>query len=120
MGRIIHFEIPSDSPEKLTSFYSEIFGWTYQKYGDMEYWLAGTGDKDKPGIDGAITRRSENVPYTVNTVEVNSIDQARQLIQQHGGQVLSDTMDIPDVGKFAYCKDPEGNIFGILQSTGNM
>ena len=120
MGRIIHFEIPSDSPEKLTSFYTKLFGWTFQKYGDMEYWLAGTGDKDKPGIDGAITQRTENVPCTVNTIEVDNIDQARKAIPQHGGQVISETMDIPDVGKFAYCKDPEGNNFGILESKGNV
>ena len=80
MGRIIHFEIPSDDPEKLTKFYSKIFGWTFHKYDGMASWLAGTGDTDKPGIDGAITLRNETVPYTVNTIEVESIDHAIQII----------------------------------------
>ena len=26
-----------------------------------------------------------------------------------------DKMDVPGVGWLAYCKDPEGNIFGMLQ-----
>ena len=39
MGRVIHFEIPAKSPEKLTGFYKDVFGWTFQKWGDMDYWL---------------------------------------------------------------------------------
>ncbi len=115
MGRLVHFEIPSDHPEKLTSFYKEIFGWKFQKYGEMEYWLAETGSKDKPGIDGAITQRNKNVPYSVNTIEVEDIQQAMKSIPQQGGQVLSEVMEIPSVGHFIYCKDPEGNIIGVLE-----
>ena len=116
MGRIVHFEIPSDNPEKLTAFYKEIFGWTFQKWGDIEYWLATTGAQDKPGIDGAITRKNDSVPVTVNTIEVDDISKAMKDIPAHGGEVLSkEIMEIPDVGKFIYGKDPEGNIIGVLE-----
>ncbi|MEP7170640.1 MAG: VOC family protein, partial [Bacteroidota bacterium] len=44
MSRISHFEIPSDHPEKSMSFYNHVFGWTFQKFGEYEYWIATTGD----------------------------------------------------------------------------
>lgn len=115
MGRLVHFEIPSENPEKLTSFYEKIFGWSFQKWGDIEYWLATTGPDSKEGINGALTKRGPNVSTTVNTIEVDNLERAMKLISANGGKILSDIMDIPDVGKFIYCKDPDGNILGVLE-----
>lgn len=120
MGRVIHFEIPAKSPEKLTGFYKDVFGWTFQKWGDMDYWLTDTGPKDKPGIGGAISKDSKYLKSTVNTLDVSDIHESMESIKKHGGKILTEIMDIPNVGKFCYCKDPEGNIFGIMQSTGSM
>jgi len=32
-----------------------------------------------------------------------------------GGTVATEKMDVPGVGVLAYRKDPDGNIFGVLQ-----
>lgn len=116
MGKIVHFEIPSDNPERLSGFYKNIFGWSFQKWGEIEYWLATTGPSDKPGIDGAITQRNDNVRSTVNTIEIDSLEKAMKSIPENGGEILTDIMEIPDVGKFIYAKDPEGNIIGVLEA----
>jgi hypothetical protein len=40
----VHFEIPANQPESLTKFYSEVFGWKFQKAAlpGPEYWLCET------------------------------------------------------------------------------
>ena len=43
-NRVVHFEIPANQPESLTKFYSEVFGWKFQKAAlpGPEYWLCET------------------------------------------------------------------------------
>jgi predicted enzyme related to lactoylglutathione lyase len=77
--------------------------------------MADTADGDTPGISGAITKKSEMNPYTVNTIGVNNINDSIENIKKQGGQVLTPVQPIPTVGLFAYCKDPDGNIFGVIQ-----
>ena len=58
MARVVHFELAADDPERAAKFYEGVFGWQIQKWdGPQDYWLATTGPKDTPGIDGAIMRR---------------------------------------------------------------
>ena len=42
MGRVVHFEIHADDPERAVAFYTGVFGWTVNRYGDMPYWLLTT------------------------------------------------------------------------------
>ena len=116
MSRVVHFEIPADDPERATRFYTKIFGWKIKKWeGPMDYWLVTTGDKSAPGIDGAIMQRSEIASTVVNTIDVPSVDDFIKKVTKNGGKVITPKTPIPGVGYFAYCKDTEGNMFGILQ-----
>ena len=58
-------------------------------------------------IDGAT--------YTTNTTDVPPVDEYIDNIVAQGGTVVAPKMTIPGVGYLAYCNDPEGNIFGIMQ-----
>jgi hypothetical protein len=31
MGRVAHFEIHADDPQRAVKFYSDVFGWTIEK-----------------------------------------------------------------------------------------
>jgi len=116
MSRVVHFEIPVDDPERATKFYTKVFGWKIKKWeGPMDYWLVTTGDKSAPGIDGAIMQRSEMASTVVNTIDVPSVDDFIKKVTKNGGKVVTPKTPIPGVGYFAYCKDTEGNMFGILQ-----
>lgn len=114
MPRIIHFEISADKPEEVSEFYKNVFGWKIEKWGDQDYWLVTTGPENEPGVNGAITQRIE-ARTTVNTVEVSDINEFLSRVTSSGGSVLAPSSEIPGVGTFAYCADPEGNVFGILQ-----
>ncbi len=116
MPRIIHFEIPADDPDRAVAFYKKVFGWKIDTWGGpMNYWLVTTGEDKEPGINGAITEKSENVPATTNTVSVQSFDEAVKKITAAGGKVLMPKMAVPGIGYMTYCKDTEGNTFGIMQ-----
>ena len=120
MPRITHFDIPSDNPERTQKFYSEVFGWQFDKWdGPMEYWMIKTGENSQPGINGGMARRMPGQIGMTNTIEVTSLDEYIRKIASNGGQILIPKMPIPGVGYFATCMDTEGNIFGMIQMDQN-
>ena len=115
MPRVVHFELTADDPERATKFYQDVFGWKINKWdGPQDYWLVTTGAAGEPGIDGAIMRRMEGASV-INTIDVESVDDAVAKITASGGTVVAPKMSIPGVGYFAYCLDTEGNTFGVMQ-----
>jgi len=116
MPRVIHFEIPADSPERAVEFYKKVFGWKFDKWpGPSDYWLITTG-KGEPGIDGGLLQRPHPGAGTVNTIGVASLDEAVQQVHGAGGKTVLPKMAIPGVGYLAYCQDTEGNTFGMMQA----
>jgi predicted enzyme related to lactoylglutathione lyase len=116
MPRVVHFEIPADRPERAVKFYKKVFGWKIDKWGPVDYWLVTTGEDKEPGINGAITSKSDFVAVTTNTVGVASYDNAVKKIAEAGGKVLMPKTAVPGIGYMTYCKDTEGNVFGIMQN----
>jgi predicted enzyme related to lactoylglutathione lyase len=116
MPRVIHFEIPAADPDRAVVFYKRVFGWKIDKWaGPANYWLVTTGEDKEPGINGAITEKSESVPATTNTVSVRSFDETVKKVTEAGGKVLMPKMAVPGIGYMTYCRDTEGNTFGIMQ-----
>jgi predicted enzyme related to lactoylglutathione lyase len=115
LPRVIHFEFPADQPERAERFYSDVFGWKFAKWdGPTEYWMIDTG-KEGPGINGGMMRRRPGAA-TTNTIGVDSVDETVRTVVANGGGIALPKMAIPGVGWLAYCTDPEGNVFGIMQS----
>ena len=120
MARVVHFEVPADDPERSIKFYETVFGWTIEKWdGPIEYWLIMTGDEDKPGIDGGLSRREDPETGVENTIDVKNLDQTLADVKANGGTILRPRMAVPGVGWMAYIKDTEGNTFGLMESDEN-
>jgi uncharacterized protein len=126
MGRLVHFEIHADDPERAIAFYKAVFSWDVRKWeGPVDYWLVSTGADEEPGINGAIMRRLGGSPgeeQAVNafvcTVEVDSIEETERRVGGAGGQQVVARQEIPNVGKVSYFRDTEGNVFGALEPNG--
>jgi len=119
MPRVIHFEINAEKPERTAKFYEEVFRWKIVKWeGPVEYWLITTEKKNEPGIDGGLSRRTEaeSEPSVVNTIDVPSVDEYVEKIERNGGTVVLPKHAVPGVGWLVYFKDPEGNMFGMMQA----
>ena len=130
MARPMHFEIQASHPQSLIDFYGALFGWSFQKWEGGEhwkggdYWLIQTGPDTQPGINGGLLPRKGPVPddmAAVNafviTVSVDDLDALLAKVDTIGGGVLvcAPKMAVPGIGWLAYVKDPDGNIFGMLQ-----
>ena len=115
-NRIVHFEIPANQPEALVKFYTELFGWKFQKapIPGPEYWLCDTGS-DGPGINGAVMQRQNSQQPWMNYVDVASIDAAIDRATKLGAKVALPRTPVPGVGAYAAIVDPQGNICGLWE-----
>jgi predicted enzyme related to lactoylglutathione lyase len=122
--RVIHFEIHAEEPRRAIKFYETVFGWTFHQWpGAWEYWLATTGPKGEPGIDGGLILRRGDPPVEgqavnafVCTLDVPDADAAVEAAVKAGGSVAVAKLAVPGVGWLAYVKDTEGNILGVMQT----
>jgi len=115
MSRVIHFELTADDVTSARAFYEKVLGWKVTQWGGQDYWLVSTGELGTPGIDGALMPRRENWPALVNTIGVTSLDDTVAAVVANGGTVVEPRMVVPGVGYLAYCRDTEGNAFGLMQ-----
>jgi predicted enzyme related to lactoylglutathione lyase len=117
MPRVVHFEIDAKKPERAVSFYEKVFDWKIEKWkGPVDYWLITTGNPKEPGIDGGLSKRTAANPSTVNTIDVPSVDKFAKKILENGGKIVRPKMAVPGVGWMIYFTDPEGNVWGMMES----
>jgi uncharacterized protein len=115
MGRPVHFEILGEDPARLGEFYRAVFNWEIASWdGPQGYWLATTGLEGDRGINGGFMHRHFPQPV-INTVGVASLEETLAKVEQAGGSLVQGPHEIPGVGLHAYCQDPEGILFGVLQ-----
>lgn len=115
MNRPVHFEILGNDPQALADFYRDTFGWEIATWGGPQgYWLATTGPDEEPGIHGGFMHRHFQ-QAVINTISVPSLEDALRKVESGGGSTVHGPREVPGVGMHAYCADPEGNLFGVLE-----
>jgi len=115
---IVHFEILADDVERAKKFYTELFGWKFDKMpGPMEYWVISvTKDKDAKAIDGGMMKRQPRDPGYRNYIAVPSVEDYSVRVKKLGGRVVLPKMAVPGFGYFAVCLDTENNCFAIWET----
>ncbi|ACZ32017.1 Glyoxalase/bleomycin resistance protein/dioxygenase [Xylanimonas cellulosilytica DSM 15894] len=129
---VVHFEIHATEPERAAEFYSTLFGWKIERYGDLAYWLVDTGDGSirndtaQPGlgINGGIIQRTQQAPPVGGPVTganlvigVDHVDASFARALELGGMDAMAPTDMPGIGRLAYVLDPDNNIFGMISGT---
>ena len=112
MSKAMSFNIYVDNPEKAIRFYSEALGWEITQFKEEQHWMVKAGPEDEQGVDGFLDPRVGN-RTTVNHYRIPSYKETLEKIVKGGGKVLEE-MDMGDMGKHAFCEDPEGNVFGVM------
>ncbi len=114
---VVHFEIPAEDPEKLSKFYSEVFGWKFEKspMPDMEYWLISTGPRGK-SVGGGMYKKAGPTDLPKNYVQVDKIDQHIASFKKAGGKEVVGKMQVPDMGWSYIGLDPQGNLIGLFEA----
>lgn len=126
MSRVVHFEIQVDDVERAKSFYTAVFGWTFEDYSEFTgstYWGVVTGPDDQAGINGGLLERPGPAPAIgqgtngfVCTMDVGDYDETHRRIVEAGGQVALPKTALPGMAWQGYYLDSEGNTFGIHQA----
>ena len=128
MSRVVHFEIHASDPARLIEFYTHLFGWQFRSLGPSSYWLIDTAPgidaaNAPPGINGGLVPRrggppTDGQPVNAFACTVSVDDSAASLVRivELGGSIALPRMAIPGVGWLGYGKDPDGNIFGVMQN----
>ena len=121
MPRPVHFEIHAGDPPRAIAFYQRVFGWKIEQWQDNPYWIVETGDAG-PGINGGLLPRQGPAPAPDNpvsasvlTMDVADLDATVQQVLDAGGEPALPKVPLPGMGWLAYCKDTEGNLFGLMQ-----
>ena len=121
MPRPVHFEIQASDVGAVRTFYEDVFGWTFEKFGDVDYWVINSGD-EPTGVNGGLLPRNSPAPKPgdgVNAyVAVIGVGDCQEYFDRAisaGGTEAMPVTAMPGVGVLAYVKDPDGNLFGIIE-----
>lgn len=99
------------------SFYRELFGWEIPELPNSAemggYRRAKKGGRD---VAGAMPLMQEGQPPAWSTyISVDDADVISRAIQEHGGTMIAEPMEVASYGRLAMFTDPEGAFFGIWQ-----
>lgn len=115
-GEICHTELTSDDLEATKTFFSKVFGWTYETVpmpegGDYHFWQVDGEPK------GGLTAVQPNMNAGVlNFLTVDNVDETLAQIEAAGGKVLSPGMDVGEHGRMGVFEAPGGPGFGLWQA----
>src|SRR4029078_10887612 len=108
MCPVVHFEMPYENSDRVAKFYSTVFGWQMQKFGEEmgNYVLATTATQDaKPNvprgaINGGFFPKKEDWPaqYPSVVIAIDDIQQMMKKINDNGEQMLGAPMRLPNLG----------------------
>ena len=114
MGQpVVHWELWSEDPDRLSTFYKDVFGWQIRHMPEMNYHLVETGGEG--GINGGIMKPQQG-PWPGKLafyIDVDDIDTFSEKIKKSGGKIVVDKMDVPGVGQFSLFEDPDGRVLGM-------
>jgi predicted enzyme related to lactoylglutathione lyase len=120
MGQpVVHFEIIGKDPEKLHSYYSDLFGWKIDADNPMKYGMVqrdGNVNADGVGIGGGVGGGPEGYSGHVTFyIEVPDVEAALAKAESLGGSRVMgpEKMEQVEIGLF---NDPEGHVVGVVKS----
>jgi predicted enzyme related to lactoylglutathione lyase len=108
---VVHWEIEALDPERLRTFYGELFNWTIGG-GPIMSIDAGIGGPE-PGPGGHI--RGGDTSRVTLYVQVADLRTSLDKAQQLGGTIVAEPFDLPGTPTMAAITDPEGNPVMLIQ-----
>jgi uncharacterized protein len=115
---VVHWELWSKDPARISGFYSQVFDWKIQHMPEMDYRIAETGGQG--GINGGIMKPQEG-PWPGNMsfyISVDDLAAYRRKIVEAGGKIVVEEQQVPGMGAFCLFSDPDGRVMGIWKTGG--
>lgn len=116
-GAMCWDELMTPNTAAAGKFYKATFGWTDEKV-DMgqhgTYTIFKTGDKQVGGMMARPANLTNVPPHWLTYFGAANVDDTAKKVTNLGGKVMQPPTDIPNVGRFAVCQDPQGAVFALF------
>ncbi|HET7121749.1 MAG TPA: VOC family protein [Solirubrobacterales bacterium] len=110
-------DLATPDVEGAARFYGELFGWEVPERPDSQA-MGGyrRAIKDGKDVAGVMPLMQEGQPPAWSTyVAVDDADAIARAVQESGGTMIAEPMDVASYGRLAIFTDPEGAFFGIWE-----
>ncbi len=115
-GKFVWADLVTDDVPAAQKFYAGLFGWNYRSVGD--YVIACNQDRPLGGMFHRPRPQDQSAqPRWFGYLSVSSVLRAQKTVTQLGGQVLVPPQELPKRGRQAVFADPEGALFGVVNSS---
>jgi uncharacterized protein len=117
---VVHFEIVGKDPDKLHSYYSDLFGWEIDADNPAGYGVVqrdGNTNADGVGIGGGIGTGPEGYDGHVTFyAEVPDVEAALSKAESLGGTRMMGPDEPMEGVEIGLLTDPEGHVVGVVKS----
>jgi predicted enzyme related to lactoylglutathione lyase len=114
---VVHREMMSKEPAKVSAFYEKLFDWKIKHIPEMNYRMVETGGEG--GINGGILKPDRDGPWPGNMLFYVSVDDLaayRKKVVAAGGKIHVEEQEVPGMGSFSLFTDPEGRMMGLWKT----
>jgi predicted enzyme related to lactoylglutathione lyase len=112
-------DVTSPDLDRTVSFYSDLFGWQAERDPRPEaggYTMFTKNGKNvaaasppPPGAEGV-------PPHWSTYIATDNVEETAEKVQEAGGTLLMEPMDVFDAGRMVLAQDPAGAVFGVWQA----
>jgi predicted enzyme related to lactoylglutathione lyase len=106
---INYIELPLVDAARTKQFYTSLFGWSFQEWGDKYISFSGAG------IDGGFNGESGTpvaAPGVLIVLYADDLDATLAAVKDAGGTILQDPYEFPGGRRFHFA-DPNGNELAV-------
>jgi uncharacterized protein len=109
-------ELMTTDTAAAKEFYGKLFGWQTEDrpMGEFDYTILKTGALQVGGLMPIPSQAKGTPPCWNSFVTVDNIDETAKKAQELGGALIVPPRDIPDVGRFAVIRDPQGAVISAI------
>ncbi len=105
--RIDYIELPATNMAAMKSFYSEVFGWSFEDYGP-DYASFSDGR-----MTGGLRKEPKVEPGgPLVVLFATDLEGAEALVREHGGRIVREIFEFPGGRRFHFA-DPSGNELAV-------
>jgi predicted enzyme related to lactoylglutathione lyase len=115
-GKFVWADLVTDDVSAARRFYAQLFGWTFREAGG--YSIAANDERPVCGMFQRPRPRDRVAePRWFAYVSVADVEHAQREVLKAGGRVLAPAREVPRRGEQAVFADPEGAVFGVVESS---
>lgn len=117
-NRCVWFEIPVADLNRARDFYQAVFETELYNEQDSPNPMLVFPTRENAGVSGHLYEgkpAADGQGPTVHLGVEGSLEEALERVSSNGGTVLTEIITIPP-GRFAYCRDPDGNSIGLFKA----